>query len=43
MEGSGFIDVTTLPVTAPPGAYTIKVDPASTATGNLTLTLNNVP
>lgn len=40
MEGSGFIDATTLPTT---GTYTVKVDPSSTATGSLTLTLYNVP
>jgi len=39
MEGSGFIDATTLPAT---GTYTIVIDPASTATGGVTLTLNNV-
>jgi len=40
MEGSAFIDVTTLPTT---GTYTIVVDPVSTATGSLPLTLYNVP
>jgi YD repeat-containing protein len=40
MEGSGFIDVTTLPAT---GTYTINIDPASLATGSLTLTLYSVP
>jgi YD repeat-containing protein len=40
MEGSGYIDVVTLPTT---GTYKIVVDPASTATGSLTLTLYNVP
>lgn len=40
MEGSGFIDVQTLPVT---GTYTILVDPVSFATGNLTLNLYDVP
>jgi YD repeat-containing protein len=40
MEGSGFIDVRTL---ATSGTYTIVVDPASTATGSLTLTLHDVP
>jgi YD repeat-containing protein len=40
MEGSGFIDVKTLPTT---GTYTIKVDPVDIATGSLTLTLYNVP
>jgi YD repeat-containing protein len=40
MEGGGFIDVTTLPTT---GTYTIVVDPVSWGTGNLTLTLYNVP
>jgi hypothetical protein len=39
MEGSGFIDATTLPTT---GTYTIRVDPVSFATGNLTLTLYTV-
>ncbi|MDQ3778649.1 MAG: hypothetical protein M3310_07290, partial [Actinomycetota bacterium] len=36
----GFIDATTLPAT---GSYTIFVDPQSTATGNMTLTLYDVP
>lgn len=40
MEQTGFIDVKTLPST---GTYTIVVDPASTATGSVTLTLNDVP
>jgi hypothetical protein len=40
MESSGFIDVKTLPST---GTYTIKVDPVDIATGNITLTLYNVP
>jgi hypothetical protein len=40
MEGSGFIDVKTLPST---GTYTIPVDPAEAGTGNLTLTLYSVP
>jgi hypothetical protein len=40
MEGDGFIDVVTLPVTGP---YSIVVDPVSTATGSLTLTLYDVP
>ncbi len=40
MEGSGFIDVKTLAAT---GTYTIRVDPGSTATGDLTLTLYDVP
>jgi YD repeat-containing protein len=40
MEGSGFIDVKTLATT---GTYTIVVDPASIATGSLTLTLHDVP
>ncbi len=40
MEGSGFIDVTTLPAT---GTYSIFVDPASRATGSLTVTLYTVP
>jgi hypothetical protein len=40
MEGSGFIDVTTLPTT---GTYTIAVDPTAQAVGNLTLKLYDVP
>src|SRR5690349_21700141 len=40
MEGSGFIDVKTLPTT---GTYTIKVDPQDAAAGSLTLTLYDVP
>ena len=40
MEGSGFIDVVTLPTT---GTYTIVVNPDGVATGSLTLALNNVP
>jgi YD repeat-containing protein len=40
MEGSGFIDVRTLPAT---GTYTISIDPVSLATGSLTLTLYSVP
>jgi len=40
MEGSGVIDVKTLPAT---GTYTIRVDPAEVATGSLTLTLYDVP
>jgi YD repeat-containing protein len=40
MEGSGLIDTQTLPST---GTYTILVDPASYATGSLTLTLTTVP
>jgi hypothetical protein len=40
MEGSGFIDVTTLAAT---GTYKIRVDPTQHATGNLTLTLYSVP
>ena len=40
MEVSGFIDVITLPTT---DTYTVVVDPVSTATGNLTLTLYSVP
>lgn len=39
MEGSGFIDATALPTT---DTYTILVDPASSATGSLTLTLYTV-
>ena len=37
--GGGFIDATTLPTT---GTYTIMVDPTSTYTGSMTLTLYNV-
>jgi hypothetical protein len=40
MEGSGFMDTVTLPVT---GTYTVLVDPESTAAGNLTLTVYSVP
>lgn len=40
MESSGFLDMRTLPVT---GTYAILVDPASTATGSVTLTLHDVP
>ena len=40
MEGSGFIDTTTLPST---GTYTIVVDPVNHAVGNVTLTLYDVP
>ena len=40
MEGSGFIDIQTLPTT---GAYTIVVDPVSHAVGSVTLTLYAVP
>jgi YD repeat-containing protein len=40
MEGSGFLDVTTLDAT---GTYTVKVDPAGSATGSVTLTLYDVP
>lgn len=40
VEGSGFIDATTLPAT---GTYTIVVDPAVQAAGNVTLTLYTVP
>jgi hypothetical protein len=40
MEGSGFIDVTTLPTS---GTYSILVDPVGTVTGSLTLTLYDVP
>jgi len=39
MEDEGFIDVQTLPVA---GTYSILVDPASTATGSVTLTLYDV-
>jgi len=40
MEGSGFIDVKTLPAA---GTYTVKIDPVDIATGSVTLTLYNVP
>lgn len=40
MEGTGWVDVQTLPAT---GTYTIEVDPLAAATGNLTLTLYDVP
>jgi YD repeat-containing protein len=40
MEGSGYIEVMTLPAT---GTYKLIVDPAGVATGNLTLTVYNVP
>jgi YD repeat-containing protein len=40
MEGSGFIDVQTLPST---GTYTVFVDPASYVVGGVTLTLYDVP
>lgn len=40
MEGSGFIDTTTLPLA---GTYTITIDPTAAATGSLTLTLYDVP
>jgi YD repeat-containing protein len=40
MEGTGWIDLQTLPST---GTYTIEVDPLAAATGNLTLTLYDVP
>ena len=40
MEGSGFIDATTLPST---GTYTVLVDPATTIAGSVTLNLYNVP
>jgi len=39
MEGSGFIDTMTLATT---GTYTVLVDPASTVTGSVTLTLNDI-
>jgi YD repeat-containing protein len=44
MEGSGFIDPASLPAAGLPasGTYTIFVDPASSATGSLTLRLNTV-
>jgi YD repeat-containing protein len=38
--GGGSFDVMTLPAT---GTYTISIDPASTGTGSMTLTLYNVP
>jgi YD repeat-containing protein len=40
MEGTGFVDVTTLSAS---GTYSVLVDPSGTATGNLTLTLYDVP
>jgi hypothetical protein len=40
MEGSGFIDATTLPST---GTYTVLVDPTSWIAGSVTLNLYNVP
>jgi hypothetical protein len=40
MEGSGFLDVTTLTAT---GTHKILVDPTNHATGSLTLTLHDVP
>ena len=40
MEGSGYIDVVTLPTT---GTYKIFVDPTTAATGSLTVTLYDVP
>jgi YD repeat-containing protein len=40
MEGSGYIDVVTLPTT---GTYRIVVDPVGIATGSITLTLYDVP
>ena len=40
MEGTGFVDLKTLPVT---GTYTVKVDPVDLAVGSVTLTLYNVP
>ena len=40
MEGSGYIDVITLPTT---GTYTIFVNPESASTGALTLAVNAVP
>jgi YD repeat-containing protein len=39
-SGGGFIDTLTLPLT---GTYTILIDPDSTYTGNMTLTLYDVP
>lgn len=40
LSGNWFVDTLTLPVT---GTYTILVDPNSTFTGSLNLTLHNVP
>jgi hypothetical protein len=40
MEGTGFIDVRTLPSS---GTYTIVIDPNSYATGSVTLSLYDVP
>jgi IPT/TIG domain-containing protein/Big-like domain-containing protein len=40
MEGSGYIDVQTLPST---GTYQVFIDPISLAVGSLTLTLYDVP
>jgi YD repeat-containing protein len=40
LAGNGFIDLQTLPVT---GTYTILVDPWDMSTGNVTLTLYDVP
>src|SRR5262249_53811536 len=40
MEGSGYIDVVTLPSS---GTYSLKVDPVDIATGSVTLTLYDVP
>src|SRR5205823_5846622 len=38
--GTGFIDATTLPTT---GAYTLLIDPKTTSTGSITITLYTVP
>ena len=40
MEAGGYIDATTLPAD---GVYRIQIDPYTSSTGSLTLTLNNVP
>jgi YD repeat-containing protein len=40
MEGTGFTDVATAPAT---GTYSVFIDPASAATGSLTLTMYDVP
>src|SRR5258705_11475404 len=40
MQAGGYIDATTLPAD---GVYRIQIDPYTSSTGSLTLTLNNVP
>jgi len=40
MEAGGYIDATTLPAD---GVYRIQIDPYTSSTGSLTLTLNSVP